>query len=153
MSSPAYSMSSLTTLRNASIFFIALLAFQFWLGISINTELELPVMHLSGLESLSYYGGHFVFILMHEALALLLLITAVFYLRSAVKSHIRSVIITGLVGVFSVAGAIALGLLYLMTGQFFGWSVGMMMSAVSALIDNAVGLYLIGIRIGRASAE
>jgi uncharacterized membrane protein len=43
-----------------------------------------------------------------------------------------------------VIGAITNGILFLMSGQFFGWSIGMAMSAVTVLVVSAISLYYIG---------
>jgi uncharacterized membrane protein len=63
-----------------------------------------------------------------------------------------SIRICAIVILAGVIGAIANGILFLMSGQFFGWSIGMAMSAVSVLIVSAITLYFIGENIKREMA-
>lgn len=136
-------------IRNTGIVFLALIGLQFWLGMSINLEVNLPVKHLSAFSSLFYYAGHFGFVLAHVTNGFLLLVFSLLYLVFAFKSSIGPLKIISIIGTASVIGAISLGILFLMSGQFFGWSIGMAMSAVSALIVYSLGFYFIGIEYGR----
>ena len=139
--------NTIILLRNVSIIFLALIGLQFWLGMSINLELNLPVKNLSAIGSIEYYAGHFGFILAHVVNGILLLLTALVYLAIALRSKVRPLEIIGIVGTVSIVSAIGLGIMFLVSGQFFGWSIGMAMSAVSALIVYAIGLYFIGAHI------
>ncbi len=138
-------------IRNTEVIFLALIALQFWLGMSINLELNLPVKHLSPIYSIIYYSSHFVFIFAHILNGVLLLIFSLLYLFWAVRSNQKSLKLIGFIGTTSIIGAIINGILFLMSGQFFGWSIGMAMSAVSALLAYSVGFYFIGIELGRKS--
>jgi len=139
----------LVRLRNTTVIFLILITLQFWLGMSINLELNLPVKHLPPISSLIYYASHFGFILVHVLNGSLLLVVSFLYLFSAVISNFKSLKVIGVIGTVSVVGAVINGILFLMSGQFFGWSIGMAMSAVSALLTYSVGLYFIGIELGR----
>jgi peptidoglycan biosynthesis protein MviN/MurJ (putative lipid II flippase) len=136
-------------IRNTGIVFLALIGLQFWLGMSINLEVDLPVKHLSAFSSLFYYASHFGFVLAHVINGFLLLVFSLLYLVLAFKSNIETLKIISILGTASVIGAITLGILFHMSGQFFGWSIGMAMSAVSALIVYSLGFYFIGVEYDR----
>lgn len=136
--------------RNATFLFLALLALQFWLGMSINLEVNIPVKHLGALGSLLYFGSHFTFVLVHIVNGFSILAVAILILIFSIRSSYKSLRIISAIELASVAGAIVNGILFLESGQFFGWSIGMAMSAVSALIAASVELYVLGGIIGKA---
>lgn len=131
-------------MRNTSFAFLALIIAQFWLGMTINLEVSLPVRNFGFFQSIAYYGQQSVYVLGHIINAILILLLAIMFLALALRSHVKPFIATGAIGLASVVGAIINGILFLMSGQFFGWSIGMAMSATSAIVSFAVGLYFIG---------
>ncbi|MEM3192975.1 MAG: hypothetical protein QW292_13010 [Candidatus Parvarchaeota archaeon] len=131
-------------IRNLIIVLFAFLIFQFWLGMTINLEINMPIKHLGALESLIYYGGHFGFILVHIVNGFCILVVSLILFSESIKSSYTSLKIGSSVTLAAVVGAIVNGILFLESGQFFGWSVGMAMSAVSVLIAAAISLYFVG---------
>ncbi|EQB71826.1 MAG: hypothetical protein AMDU1_APLC00017G0013 [Thermoplasmatales archaeon A-plasma] len=124
---------------------------QLWLGMTINLEVNIPVKYLGAVQSLAYFGNHFGFILAHIVTGFAILVTSFAILFLSYKTQFLSLRICAIVIFAGVVGAITNGILFLMSGQFFGWSIGMAMSAVSVLIVSAISLYFIGcnIQIGR----
>lgn len=138
----------LVWMRNTFFLFLAVIALQFWLGMTINLEVNMPVKHLGLVASLLYFGSHFTFVLIHISNGLVILIIALILLALSFMNRHRSLKIISLIALFSVIGAIANGILFLESGQFFGWSIGMSMSAVSALISASIGLFYVGQLLG-----
>ena len=136
-------------LRTMIIVFIPLFTLQFWLGMSINLEINLPVEHFSAVESVIYFSSHFPMILAHILTGSLIVILATVFLAVSLTSSTRSFAIIGIIGMSAVIGATVNGILFLMTGQFFGNSIGMAMSAVVALITYLTVLYKTGLILGR----
>lgn len=135
---------SLRLLRNTSFGFLALMMLQFWLGMTVNLEVNLPVKHLNVPSSLSYYGGFSPYVLAHIVNGVMLLLLSMMLVALSVRSNYRSLRITSLIAFLAVIGAVINGVLFLTSGQFFGWSVGMAMSAFSATFSVAIGLYFTG---------
>jgi hypothetical protein len=67
----------------------------------------------------------------------------------SLTSSTRSFAIIGIIGMSAVIGATVNGILFLMSGQFFGNSIGMAMSAVVGLITYLTGLYKMGSILGK----
>ncbi|MEM0161161.1 MAG: hypothetical protein QXQ25_05520 [Thermoplasmata archaeon] len=143
---------NLERMRTITIIFLVFVSLQFWLGMTINLELFLPIKYLSAVPSLIYYMSHYGFILVHVIDGFSLLLLTLLFLYFAFKEHYLSLKVISIVATSSVIGAIINGILFLMSGQFFGYSIGMAMSAISALITFAVGLYYIGFNIGRVNS-
>ena len=141
-------LKHLVWMRNTFFLFLAVMALQFWLGMTINLEVNIPVKHLGLFASLFYFGSHFTFVLIHIANGLVILIIALILLVLSFMNRHRSLKIISLIALFSVIGAIANSILFLESGQFFGWSIGMSMSAVSALISASIGLFYVGQLLG-----
>ncbi|GGM76460.1 hypothetical protein GCM10007108_13060 [Thermogymnomonas acidicola] len=137
-------------MRGITIALLVLLVAQFWLGMSINLEVSLPVMHLGAIGSLVYYGGHFRFVLAHIVNGSAILALSLALLGSALKTRSAALKASSAITVASVTGAITNGVLFLMSGQFFGFSIGMAMSAVSVLLSCAAILYYVGLHMGLA---
>ncbi len=128
-----------------TIAFLALVTLQFWLGMSINLEVDLPARSGTFFSLLQYYADLSIFVLAHVVVGILLLATSLVYLFFALRVHLRAFLIISGVGIVAIASAIINGLLFLLYGQSFGNSIGMAMSAVSALIAYSAGLYYLGI--------
>ena len=135
---------SIVGIRNLVFVLLALLIAQFWLGMTINLEIDIPVKYLGAVQSLVYFGSHFGFILAHIVVGFTILITSLGLLVLSFRTHILSLRISAVIILAGVIGAIINGILFLMSGQFFGWSIGMAMSAVTVLIVSAISLYYIG---------
>ncbi len=141
----AYSgVQVLIRIRNVTFILLALLIPQFWLGMTINLEVNIPVKNLNAIGSLTYYGEHFPLILIHILNGFLILTVSVVLLLLSLRTEYKSIRILSIIIMTSVIGAIVNGILFLESGQFFGWSIGMAMSAVSALVLVAIILYFIG---------
>lgn len=141
---------SILLLRNTAFAFLAIVIAQFWLGMTINLEVDLPVKQLGVFSTITYFGGFSGYILGHMILGILLLLLCLMFLVLSIRTKILALKITGVIALVAVIGAIVNGLLFLMSGQFFGWSIGMAMSAVSAIISIAVSLYYVGYHNGTA---
>lgn len=135
---------SIVRIRNLVFVLLALLIVQFWLGMTINLEIDIPVKYLGAVQSLLYFGSHFGFILAHIVVGFTILVTSLGFLVLSFRTHILSLRISAVIILARVIGAITNGILFLMSGQFFGWSIGMAMSAVSVLVVSAISLYFIG---------
>ncbi|MDG7038299.1 MAG: hypothetical protein JRN32_03340 [Nitrososphaerota archaeon] len=131
-------------IRNVIFLLIGLLTAQFWLGMTINLEVNIPVKHLGAIQSLIYFGSRFDFVLAHIIIGFAILLTSLVFLILGFKTQLLSLRVCAIVVPAGVIGAIINGILFLMSGQFFGWSIGMAMSAVSILIVSAISLYFIG---------
>ena len=131
-------------IRNVIFLLIGLLIAQFWLGMTINLRVNIPVKHLGAVQSLIYFGGHFAFILEHIINGLVILLTSLTLLLFSLKTNLKALKICALFILAGVIGAITNGIFFLMSGQFFGWSIGMAMSAVIVLVASAISLYFIG---------
>ena len=136
--------NSIAKIRNLIFLLLALLVAQFWLGMTINLEVNIPVKYLGAVQSLAYFGSHFGFILAHIVTGFAILVTSLAFLFLSYKTQFLSLRICAIIVLAGVIGAITNGILFLMSGQFFGWSIGMAMSAVSVLIVSAISLYFIG---------
>ncbi|MCW6171189.1 MAG: hypothetical protein LVQ96_08500 [Thermoplasmatales archaeon] len=134
----------IVNIRNVIFLLLGLLIIQFWLGMTINLEVNIPVKHFGAMRSLMYFGGHFGFVLVHVIIGFAILLTSLTFLILGFKTHLLSLRICAIVAFAGVIGAITNGILFLMSGQFFGWSIGMAMSAVSVLVVSAVSLYFVG---------
>ena len=139
-------------IRNVTFLLLGLLILQFWLGMTINLEVNIPVKHLGAIQSILYFGGHFDFVLVHIINGFAILLVSLIFLILSFKTQLLSIRICAIGILAGVIGAIANGILFLMSGQFFGWSIGMAMSAVSVLIVSAITLYFIGENIKRELA-
>ncbi|MFG1556195.1 MAG: hypothetical protein AAE985_07035 [Thermoplasmataceae archaeon] len=137
-------MRSFVRIRNVLFLILGLLMIQFWLGMTINLEVNIPVKYLGPLQSLTYFGGHFAYILAHIVNGLSILFTSLTLLFLSFKTNNLSLKICAIFILGGVIGAITNGVLFLMSGQFFGWSVGMAMSAVSVLVASGIDLYFVG---------
>ena len=62
-------------IRNVIFLLIGLLAAQFWLGMTINLEVNIPVKHLGAIQSLIYFGSRFDFVLAHIIIGFAILLT------------------------------------------------------------------------------
>ncbi len=144
-------LKNLSAMRNTAFAFLALIMAQFWLGMTINLEIALPVKHLDAFSTFSFYAGFSWYIAGHIVIGLILLLLSLMFLSISLRVESRAIKITAAISVASVIGAIMNGIMFLMSGQFFGWSVGMAMSALSAVVSIAVGLYYIGLQIAIAS--
>lgn len=120
---------------------------------TINLEAGLPLKHLGAFQSLQYFGGHSAFVLAHMVNAFLILGASISFLAMSFRSGHASLRVCSAVAFASVVGALVNGLLFLTSGQDFGWSVGMAMSAVSAIVVSGISLYFVGIytAVSRAS--
>ncbi len=136
-------------IRNVIFLLLGLLVTQFWLGMTINLEINMPVKYLGAVQSLIYFGSHYMFILAHISVGIAILLTSLTFLILGFRTQLLSLRICAIVILAGVIGAITNGILFLMSGQFFGWSIGMAMSAVSALVASAISLYFVGENIIR----
>ncbi len=140
-------MNKLATIRTMKVhvvIFLALFLLQFWLGMTVNLELVLPNPKYGGMSALLFYATHFMPILAHMAVAVAILLVSLSFLVQSLRSHSRALVTTGIIGLVSVVGAIYNGVAFLLSGQFFGFSIGMAMSGISAIVTYAVSLYYIG---------
>ena len=144
--------NNIVKIRNVIFLLIGLLIAQFWLGMTINLEVNIPLKYLGAIQSLIYFGSHFVFILAHIINGFAILITSLAFLVLSFRTHILSLRISASVAFAGVIGAIINGILFLMSGQFFGWSIGMAMSAVTVLVVSAISLYFVGENVKNESA-
>lgn len=144
-----YEPKRLKALRTAVVVFMALMAYQFWLGMTVNLESALPVKHLPVFSALSYYYNNFLFLRAHIINAILILGVAIMFLYISTRLRAKSFLVVAIVGLISITGGIINGLMFLASGQFFGYSIGMAMSAVAAIITYSAGLYYIGIHYGQ----
>lgn len=135
---------SIVRIRNLVFVLLALLIVQFWLGMTINLEIDIPVKYLGAVQTLLYFGSHFGFILAHIIVGFTILINSLGLLVLSFRTHILSLRICAVIILAGVIGAITNGILFLMSGQFFGWSIGMAMSAVTVFVVSAISLYYIG---------
>ena len=135
---------SIVRIRNLVFVLLALLIVQFWLGMTINLEIDIPVKYLGAVQTLLYFGSHFGFILAHIIVGFTILINSLGLLVLSFRTHILSLRISAVIILAGVIGAITNGILFLMSGQFFGWSIGMAMSAVTVFVVSAISLYYIG---------
>ncbi|MEM0155817.1 MAG: hypothetical protein QW597_04355 [Thermoplasmataceae archaeon] len=137
-------------MRNLIFLLLGLLIAQFWLGMTINLEVNIPVKTLGAIQSIIYFASHYAFIFAHVAVGFTILLLSLVFIILSISSHALSLQICAVVILAGVIGAITNGVLFLMSGQFFGWSVGMAMSAVSVLIVAAISLYFLGKIMGKA---
>ena len=68
---------SIVRIRNLVFVLLALLIVQFWLGMTINLEIDIPVKYLGAVQSLLYFGSHFGFILAHIVVGFAILISSI----------------------------------------------------------------------------
>lgn len=146
------SLSISRMLRNTAFYTIALTAIEFWLGMTLNLETPLPVKNLGFGQSLVYFAGHYQLVMTHVIVAILILGLSVMYLSLSFRVSMPGQRIIGIIGFFAVIGAGISGMAFLASGQFFGYSIGMAMSAVSLLVTYSAGLYLSGTYLGKLSA-
>lgn len=137
-------LATIRTLRSHVFILLALAVVQFWLGMTINLELVLPNPGKGGFSALAYYFANFVPILGHVVVGIAILLASLSFLVMSFRSRSRALITIGIVGFVAVVGAIYNGISFLLSGQFFGFSIGMAMSGVSAIVAYAVSLYFIG---------
>ena len=135
---------SIVKMRNAIFLLLGLLIAQFWLGMTINLEVNIPVKHLGAIQSLMYFGSNYGFIMVHIINGFAILFTSLTFLILAFKTQLLPLRICAIIIFAGVIGAITNGILFLMSGQFFGWSIGMAMSAVIVLVVSAISLYFLG---------
>lgn len=137
-------IAKLRTMRNMVFTLFALILAQFWLGMTINLEVSLPIRHYGILQSLEFFGGYSGFLLAHVVNGFLILGASISFLLQSLRAKFTSLKIGATVTLASVVGAVVNGILFLESGQNFGWSVGMAMSAVSALVAMGTSLYFLG---------
>ena len=136
--------NTIANIRNVIFFLLALLTVQFELGLTVNLDVSLPVKNLGALQSLIYFGDHFGLVLAHIINGTAILITSLVFLVFSFKTHFLSLRILAILILGFVLDAIINGILFLMSGQYFGWSIGMAMDAVFVLIVSAVAMYFVG---------
>lgn len=146
------SMHVIVLMKNVILILFFLMIIQFWLGMTINLEVNMPVKHLGIIESLLYYGGNYGFIAAHVANGIILLTFSLVFLLISLRSSYTSLKIGSAVTLASVVGAVVNGVLFLESGQSFGWSIGMAMSAVGVLVSAAASLYFVGKNLARVEA-
>ncbi len=151
--SPSREARNLILMRNISVAFLVLILVQFWLGMTVNLEVSLPRNNLPLLSSISLYLETSGFVIAHMILGILLLLLSLLFLTIAYRSCFPALKITGTISFLAVVGAVINGLLFIKSGQFFGWSIGMAMSAVIATISFAIGLYFIGFQSANFSSN
>lgn len=134
----------IVNIRNVILFLLALSTVQFDIGMTMNLDVNLPVKNLGALQSLIYFGGHFGLVLAHIINGIAILITSLVFLALSFKTHFLSLRILAILILAFVIDAIINGMLFLMSGQYFGWSIGMAMDAVFVLIISAVAMYFVG---------
>ena len=131
-------------IRNVTFLLLSLLIVQFWMEMTINLEVNIPVKHLGAIQSILYFGSHFDFVLVHIINGFAILLVSLVFLILSFKTQLLSLRICAIVIIAGVIDAITNGTLFLMPGQFFGWSIGMTMSSVSVMTVYAISLYFIG---------
>ncbi len=136
-------------IRNTLLILAILLAIQFWLGMSINLELNLQFVHSSFMKTVMYYIQNYALVALHAGNAILILLASIMLVVVTFRFAMRDLKIVAVITMFSVIGALINGVLFLYYDQFFGYSIGMAMSAVSTFICVAAGFYFIGIEKGR----
>ena len=134
----------LVWMRNNIFILLTFLIAQFWLGMTINLEVNMPVKHLGAISSILYFGSSSGFILAHMVNGFMILAASILFVIVSMKSPYVSLRIGAIVTLASVIGAVVNGVLFLDSGQDFGWSVGMAMSAVGVFVSAAVSLYFVG---------
>jgi hypothetical protein len=139
-------------IRNTLMIFLMLMGIQFWLGMSINLELNLQIVQKPFTTILLYYFQHYLLVALHIGNAVLILLITIILVAVSKSYPNVGIKIVSIIVLLSVIGAIANGWLFLYYGQFFGFSIGMAMSAVSAMISAAAGFYLVGIERGKETA-
>jgi hypothetical protein len=121
--------------------------FSLYLGIFLSIcsciANDFPICVFS-LETFKWIRGHFDFVLVHIINGFAILLVSLVFLILSFKTQLLSLRICAIIILAGVIGAIANGILFLMSGQFFGWSIGMTMSAVSVMTVYAISLYFIG---------
>lgn len=132
-------------MRNHIVIFLALILIQFWLGMTINLELNLSASNYSGQSALLFYVIHYPLILAHMLVGIAILAVSVSFMIFSFQSSLRSLIITGIIGFAGIVGAFYNGIMFLLSGGYFGNSIGMAMSAVSAIVAYSVSLYYVGV--------
>jgi hypothetical protein len=137
-------LGTFKSMRNHVFIFLGLILAQFWLGMTINLEVVLPTLHYSGLSALLFYSVHFWQVLAHIVLAIIVLTVSVRFLMLSFGTQSRVLQIIGIIGLVAIVSAIFNGIEFLLSGQFFGNSIGMAMSGVSAVVTYAVALYFLG---------
>ena len=132
------------SLKIHAFVFLGLILVQFWLGMTINLEIALPTLNHDGISALIYYLVHFWPVVSHAIVAIVILAVSARFLMISLKSGSRALVVTASIGLAAVLGAIYNGVAFLTSDQFFGNSIGMAMSAISAVVAYAVSLYYIG---------
>lgn len=95
-----------------------LLIIQFWLGMTINLEVNIPVKYLDPLQSLIYFGSHFACIIAHIVNGLAMLLTSQTFLFLCFKTLYLPLKICTIFILAGVIGDITNGVLFLMSGLF-----------------------------------
>ncbi len=134
-------------LRVIIIIFLAVLAFQFELGMAINLSPNLPSLPafnfsisliLQALQKIGAIGP------LHAGVGVLLLLLALANLILAVISRVRSVIIFGILGFLSTILEMMSGILFTLSGfQNDGYSHGMATNFLLSMIFFFIELYLL----------
>ncbi len=137
-------MSPIRSMKIHIFTFLGIILVQFWLGMTINLELSLPQSKGEGVYALLYYFSHFWQVRTHMILAILVLAISINFLILSSKSQSRALKVTGIIALVAVVSAIYNGISFLLEGQFFGYSIGMAMSAVSSIVAYAVAIYFVG---------
>lgn len=132
------------SLKIHAFVFLGLILVQFWLGMTINLEVSLPTLSYGGISALMFYLMHFWPVISHTLIAIVILAVSARFLAISFKSGSRALVVTGIIGLAAVLGAIYNGVAFLLSDQFFGNSIGMAMSAISAVVAYAIALYYIG---------
>ncbi|MCL5874570.1 MAG: hypothetical protein M1161_04435 [Candidatus Thermoplasmatota archaeon] len=140
-------MNRIQTIRSMKIHifvFLALILVQFWLGMTINLEVALPILSYGGISALIYYATHFWPVLAHIIIAITILIISARFVLLSLRVQSGPLLVLGIIGVAAILGAIYNGVSFLLSRQFFGNSIGMAMSAVSSVVVYGLALYYIG---------
>jgi hypothetical protein len=124
-----------------------MLIVQFGLGIGVNLYVTLPKAGRPGNGSWFSNGA---LLATHAALAMFLVLAAIFVLVRAVMARNASLMAT------SAAGLVAIGVAFFFGASFAskltnGYSLGMAIAFAVALVCYAIGLYAAGPRRGNPS--
>ncbi len=134
-------------LRRMTIIFLAVLAFQFELGMAINLSPNLPSLPafdfsigliLRALQQIGALGP------LHAGVGVVLLLLALANLVLALASRARGVIVFGVLGFLSTTLEMISGILFTLSGfQNDGYSHGMATNFLLSFIFFFVELYLL----------
>ncbi len=140
-------------LRNTAFLFLLVVIAQFWLGMTINLEVNLPVQTMQFYEVFPYYAHLSIYVMLHMMVGVLLFLFSLMYLAISMRTGIKAIMVTALISVIAVIGAGLNGIFFLSSGQFFGWSIGMAMSAISSIVAFSFSLYYLGMHSSELSGK